>query len=146
MFLNILVAYDGSPTARAALEHAFDLARAQNSKLTVLTVQPPVTPWIALSGASSDRMRAELETWAERRAAEARAAAPDEVIVHTLVRQGHPGAEIVKELESGSYDLVVLGSRGHGRLESEMLGSVNAYVHFHSKVAMLSIDEVPSVP
>src|SRR5919204_1210503 len=144
MFLNILVAYDGSPSARSALEHAFDLARAQNAKLTVLTVKPSVTSWIALSGASSDRMRSELESWAEQRTREARAAAPDDVIVHTLVREGQPGPEIVKELDGGPYDLVVLGSRGHGRLESEVLGSVNAYVHFHSKVAMLSIDEVAS--
>jgi nucleotide-binding universal stress UspA family protein len=141
LFLNILVAYDGSPSSRLAFEQAVDLARAQNSKLTVLTVAPPVSRYAALSGTSAERMNCELESWAANTAAEARAAAPDDVIVHSVVRRGQAGPEIVEELEAGTYDLVVLGCRGHGHLESEVLGSVNAYVHFHSKVPMLSIDE-----
>jgi len=63
------------------------------------------------------------------------------VIVHTVQRHGHAGPEIVAEIESGSYDLVALGSRGRGRVSSEILGSVNAFVHFHTKIPMLSIDE-----
>jgi len=141
VFLNILVAYDGSPSSRAALEHAYELARAENSKLTVLTVAPPPAAYVSLAGASTERMKDELDEWASRLAREAAAAAPDGVIVHTVQRTGHAGPEIVAEIESGSYDLVVLGSRGRGRISSEILGSVNAFVHFHTKIAMLSIDE-----
>jgi nucleotide-binding universal stress UspA family protein len=46
----------------------------------------------------------------------------------------------VAEIESGDYDLVVLGSRGHGRLATEILGSVNNHVHYHSKVPTLTVD------
>jgi nucleotide-binding universal stress UspA family protein len=46
----------------------------------------------------------------------------------------------VAEIESGDYDLVVLGSRGHGRLATEILGSVNNHVHFHSNVPTLTVD------
>jgi nucleotide-binding universal stress UspA family protein len=141
MFLNILVAYDGSRSASAALQQAIDLARTQNSKLTIVTVAPPVSPYAAFAGVSADRMKAELESWAARVGKEAADAAPSDVIVHTVQRTGHVGEEIVKELEAGSCDLVVLGSRGHGRVGSSVLGSVNGYVHFHSKVAMLSIDD-----
>jgi nucleotide-binding universal stress UspA family protein len=140
MFLDILVAYDGSASSQAAFEQAVDLARAQNSKLTVLAVAPPVSPLVGLAGASPDRLKGDAESWAADRVAEARAAAPDDVIVHSVVRVGPVGPEIVKELEAGDYDLLVLGSRGRGRVESEVFGSVNAYVHFHSKVPMLSID------
>jgi hypothetical protein len=38
MLLNILVAIDDSVSARRALEQAVDLARAMNSKLTLITV------------------------------------------------------------------------------------------------------------
>ena len=44
------------------------------------------------------------------------------------------------EIESGDYDLVVLGSRGHGRLTTEILGSVNNHVHYHSHVPTLTVD------
>jgi nucleotide-binding universal stress UspA family protein len=47
------------------------------------------------------------------------------------------GDEIVSEIESGDY---VLGSRGHGRLTTEILGSVNNHVHYHSNVPTLTID------
>jgi hypothetical protein len=33
----------------------------------------------------------------------------------------------------------VLGSRGRGRLVTDLFGSANGYVHFHSKVPLLTI-------
>ena len=43
MFLNVLVAVDGSRSSKLALERAIDLARAMNSKLTLITVAPPLS-------------------------------------------------------------------------------------------------------
>lgn len=71
MFLNILVAIDGSPSARRAVEQAADLARAQNSTLTLMSVAPPVSTYVTLGGVSSEAMAAELEKWADRTVAEA---------------------------------------------------------------------------
>lgn len=68
------------------------------------------------------------------------AAAPAGLTVRTVERNGHVGDEIVAELESGHYDLVVLGSRGHGRLTTELLGSVNNHVHYHSSIPTLTVD------
>ena len=59
--------------------------------------------------------------------------------IHHVERAGRVGEEIVKELEARGYDLIVLGSRGRGRVESNVLGTVNGYVHYHSTVALLSI-------
>jgi nucleotide-binding universal stress UspA family protein len=139
MFLNILVSVDGSPSARLAVEHAVDLARAQNAKLTLMSVAPPVSSYATLGGVSSEKMTAELEQWADRNIAEAAASVPDDVVAHTLRRTGHVGEEIVKELERGRYDLVVLGSRGRGPAREGLFGSVNGYVHFHSRVPVLSV-------
>jgi nucleotide-binding universal stress UspA family protein len=139
VFRSILVAYDASPPARLALEHAIDIARTQNSKLTIVTVAPPVTPYAALGGISPAELENDVGSWADRVAREAVAAAPDEVIVHHVERTGNVGEELVKELKEREYDLIVLGSRGRGRIETNVFGSVNAYVHYHTQTALLSI-------
>lgn len=139
MFNNILVAYDGSSSSRAAAEQAFELAHANNAQVTVLTVAPSVAPLAGLAGVSLDELGAELKQWAERNAREGSSTAPTELNVRTVTRSGHIGEEIVAEIEAGGYDLVVLGSRGRGKLTSELFGSANGYVHFHSRVPLLSI-------
>jgi nucleotide-binding universal stress UspA family protein len=145
VFLNILVGVDRSPSARKAIQQAVDLARAQNSRLTLITVAPPVSAYVTLGGVSREHMAAELERWSERTVAEAAASLPDDIVAHTLQRSGHVGEEIVKELERGRYDLVVLGSRGRGQAREGLFGSVNGHVHFHSRVPVLSVpaDEEP---
>jgi nucleotide-binding universal stress UspA family protein len=140
MFRNILVAYDGSPTSRNALAQAYELAQAEESDVTVVTVAPTVAPLVALAPTSIEGLRAELDQWARTKLDEAKAAAPAGLNVRAVERNGHVGDEIVAEIESGHYDLVVLGSRGHGRLTTEILGSVNNHVHYHSSVPTLTVD------
>jgi nucleotide-binding universal stress UspA family protein len=139
VFLNILVGVDGSPSSGNALSEAVELAQAEGSLLTLICVAPLVSSYVALGGVSSDRMAADLDEWAGQVLEEARSAVPDRVIAHTVQKLGHAGEEIVAELERGSYDLVVLGSRGRGRLQEGFLGSVTGYVHFHSRVPILSV-------
>jgi nucleotide-binding universal stress UspA family protein len=141
MFLNILVALDGSPSSRRALEHAVDLARAGNAKLTLITVAPPLSSYVTLAGVSRETMQAELDKWAADILDEAVRALPDDMTAHTVERSGHPGPEVVRELERGGYDLIVLGTRGRGRAQEGLLGSVNGYLHFHSRVPLLSVPE-----
>ncbi len=140
MFSKILVAYDGSPTSRSALTQAYELAQAEDADVTVVTVAPTVAPLAAIAPVSIEGLRAELDRWARTTLDEARAAAPDGLTVRAVERSGHVGDEIVAEIESGDYDLVVLGSRGHGRLATEILGSVNNHVHYHSNVPTLTVD------
>jgi len=140
MFRNILVAYDGSPTSRSALARAYELGNAEDADVTIVTVAPAVAPLVEIAPVSLDGLRAELHQWARKQLDEARAAAPAGLTVRTVERNGHAGDEIVAELESGHYDLVVLGSRGHGRLTTELLGSVNNHVHYHSSVPTLTVD------
>ena len=141
MFLNILVAVDGSPSSKRALEQAVDLARAMNSKLTLITVAPPISHYVPLAGVSSETMRKELDRWAQDILDQAVAAVPDDVIAHKVQPIGHPGPKILEEIERGRYDLVVLGSRGRGRAQEGLLGSVNGYLHFHSGVPLLSVPD-----
>ena len=139
VFLNILVGLDSSEEARRALGYAVELAQAGNAKLTLMTVAPPVSSYVTLAGLSPEVMSEELDRWAGGVLAEAEAAVPDGVLVHRIEGRGHPGPEIVAELHRGGYDLIVLGSRGRGRAQEGLLGSVNGYVHFHATVPLLTV-------
>lgn len=139
MFLNILVAVDDSESSHRALEHAAQLAEAGNARLTLITVAPPVPVFVAFGGLSSDVLTTEAARWADRVVKSALPTLPPDVVAHTVTPHGHPGPEIVAELRRGTYDLVVLGSRGRGRAREELLGSVNAYVHFHAEIPVLSV-------
>jgi nucleotide-binding universal stress UspA family protein len=139
VFLDILVAIDGSPSARAALEQAIDLARALNAKLTLIAVTPLPSHFVELAGVSAEEMQEELDAWGARTLKEAEALVPDDVIAHRVQRSGRPGPEILAEVRRGAYDLVVLGTRGRGRAQENLLGSVNGYLHFHAEVPLLSV-------
>jgi nucleotide-binding universal stress UspA family protein len=141
MFLNILVALDGSPSSLRALERAAELAEAGNAKLTLMSVAPPPSSYVTLAGVSPEAMQAEIDRWAAHVLDEAAASLPDDVVPHRIQARGHAGHEILKELKRGSYDLVVLGSRGRNRAQENLLGSVNGYIHFHGHVPLLSVPE-----
>jgi len=146
VFLNILVAVDGSRSSDRALESAVELARAMRSKLTILTVAPPLAHYVTFAGVSSETLRRDLDRWAEKILNEAAALVPDDVIAHRVQRTGHAGPEILAEIKRGEYDLAVLGSRGRGRAQEGLLGSVNLYLHFHAHVPLLSVPDDPNPP
>jgi nucleotide-binding universal stress UspA family protein len=141
MFLNILVAVDGSAASGRTLAAAADLARAENSRLTLITVAPNVSRYSALGGVNPDTLEGDLDKQAARILAEAKASLSEDIIAHTVQCRGQAGPEIVKEIARGGYDLVVIGSRGRGRAREGFLGSVNGHLHFHARVPILSVPE-----
>ncbi len=52
---------------------------------------------------------------------------------------GKPGKSIVNEAKEGSYDLIVVGSRGLGAVNEFLLGSVSDYVVDHSEIPVLVV-------
>jgi nucleotide-binding universal stress UspA family protein len=148
MFRNVLVGYDGSPHAQRALDEAIEIARADRSALTVMTVVPPVTPFagvgtLAYGGAAMVRVEGELEHDFEQCLVDAVERVPDDVPVTRILAHGRPGPEIVRQARAGHNDLVVVGSRGRGTARSLVLGSVSSYVLHHLSGAALVIHEDP---
>ena len=136
VYRNILVAVDGSPDAEAALAHAGALARDQRARLTLLTAIPPL-PATALLATGAAPPRSEVvRHYAEllRRAA---ARCPQDVSVTTLLVEGPPARALIERARSGEFDLIVMGSHGHGRLHSALLGCVSQKVLHASPIPVL---------
>jgi len=138
MFRSILVALDGSPAAAKALEQAIDLARSEGARLTLISVAD--LPRWRFSGfplAVPFPNETELEREAEQIVERAEALVPEDVPVSTVVRRGPVVKAILKRIETGEHDLVVVGSRGLGPAGSLLLGSVSRGVLAGSPVPML---------
>jgi nucleotide-binding universal stress UspA family protein len=139
MFRSILIAWDGSRHAKRALNEAIDIARAQGSRLTLLTVAAPVHVWAGPYAPSVPED--ELARAAEKIAEEGEALVPDGIAVSSRTAEGSPGPELLKRAEAANHDLIVMGSRGRGAVRSVVLGSVSHYVLNHSKVPVLIVQD-----
>ncbi len=138
MFRSILVAVDGSPAATAALMQAIDLARTEGARLTLISVAAPPR-WQVAAGPYYVPLPAEdeLERAARETLDRAEALVPEGVPVSTAFRRGRIAEEILKRVETGEHDLVVIGSRGLGRAGALLLGSVSRAVLAGSPVPVL---------
>jgi nucleotide-binding universal stress UspA family protein len=143
MFKRILVAYDGSENASQALSEAVDLARANDAELTLLNVAPAIGNWVftgpVTPAVNLELVQKEIEETARNELEDAVEGLPDDVRVTSRAVTGQAGPEIVRLAKEGNHDLVVVGSRGRGEVESLFLGSVSQHVSHASPVPVLIV-------
>ncbi len=139
-YRKILVAYDGSSSAKNALSLAAQLAREGNSWIKVLAVVPVYEGDLELIGVSN--IKDTLEGPGKELLAEARKIADEEdVHILTNMAQGEPYEKIVEVAEDEYCDLIVIGRRGQSNLERELMGSVTARVIGHTLKDVLVVPE-----
>jgi nucleotide-binding universal stress UspA family protein len=68
-------------------------------------------------------------------------ALPDDISVTSIVVAGHPANVILARLSEGRHDLLVMGTRGLGRVGSALLGSVSQAVLHKAQVPVLVVRE-----
>lgn len=130
--MKILLAYDGFEHSRDALKETAKLAGNGKGEITVLSVVPPDARGSKSGGHVMLRPHAHEDV----------ARAHAYLRVHGLASEmkmeaGDPAELIVAEASAGGYDLVVVGSRGHGTLGRLFLGSVSAEVVAHAPCPVL---------
>jgi nucleotide-binding universal stress UspA family protein len=145
-YRHVLVAFDGSPDSELALEHAVGLSQAFRSRLALVAVvpPPPAFAWQAPGGvrAAHDAQMDELDKGLR----EAADAIPDDLPVTTRLLDGDPAHEILRAAREGEHDLIVMGSRGRGRVTAALLGSVSQRVMHESPVPVMIVHRPHDTP
>ncbi len=151
--MRILLAVDGSPSATRARDLVASLPWPEGSVVRVLAaldIAPALWggPWIPAIPAGADAYEAEalreLTSVIETTRAPLEAAG---LTVETDLVRGTPALAIPDEARIWKPDLTVVGSRGHGPLESALLGSVSSAVvdHAYAPVLVARGDHVRSI-
>lgn len=139
--MKILIAVDGSDYTQRMLSYLGTHGpwNGPEHAYTVVTVVPSIMPRAA-SMFTKDTLDAYYRDEAEavfapvREALSARGTKAD-----FLPLVGQPAEEIAKAADRGAYDLLVMGSHGHGSFGGLVLGSVATKVLSHCTVPVLLV-------
>lgn len=138
--MKILLAVDGSPYTKKMLAYltTHDLF-TQGNDYTVFTVQPVLPP--RARAAVGKEIVAKYYT---EEAEKILAPVSKFLLRHGIDAQsswkiGHAGETIAKFADSGQFDLLIMGSHGHGTLVNLVMGSVATAVLAHCKVPVLLV-------
>lgn len=139
MYANILLGVDGSKNALHAAKMAGNLARNVKSEIIrIVVASEPVPPYLGepnLQTAISARMKEADEIL--KKAIEIVGEIPGEV--HTEILEGSPAEAILDVARTRKSDLIVMGSRGLGRLAGALLGSQSQKVVHHAPCPVLIV-------
>ncbi len=139
--MKILLAVDGSEYTKKMLAYLAtheELFSAHN-QYTLLTVNPQLPPR-ARAAVGKDLVDAYHREEAEKVLAPvAKFLLRHGIDAKTLTKVGHAGETISKTADSGKFDLLVMGSHGHGTLGNLVMGSVATQVLANSKVPVLLV-------
>ncbi len=139
-YRKILVAYDGSGSAKNALALAGKLARQEKSWIKVVAVVPRYAGEIELIGVRN--IKDLIDGAGGKLLADAREIARSEDIhILTDLKQGEPFEKIVSVAEEENCDLIVMGRCGRNHLERELMGSVTARVIGHTTKNVMVVPE-----
>ena len=118
---KILYATDLSESAKTALAWAMSLAEKYDAGISTIHIMPDLIKEMS-AGMGYDL---EAHFGADRLTefnVKGKSAARDSVVKR--IKAGHPVQEIVEAAVEGGYDLVIMGSHGHGFIDKILLGSV----------------------
>jgi nucleotide-binding universal stress UspA family protein len=139
MFERILLAVDGSEHALHAARVAAELTRAMKSEqLRIVVCFEGIPSYLGepnLQKAIDQRVLASNEIL--QQAVEAAGELPAEV--HTELIEGDPAEAIIEVASTRESNLIVMGSRGLGRLAGLVLGSTSQKVVSHAPCPVLIV-------
>ena len=139
--MKILLPVDGSNYTKKMLAYlvTHDEVFHTNNDFTVLTVQPPVPPRARAAvgkeivdnyhSSESEKVIAPVHKFLLRHGINAK----------TSTKVGQIGETIGKFADDGKFDILIMGSHGHGTIVNMVMGSVATKVLANSKTPVLLI-------
>ena len=141
MYSRILVPIDGSENSNRALRHALYLGSNLSSKLIVLYISE-IPPMVYVQSQKiidsiNNTLTEEIKKIFEHVDLEAQ---NYKAVYETVVLKGNPIASVINEYaDKNDIDIIVMGSRGRGKVKTAISGSVAHEVFYHTKKPLLIV-------
>ncbi len=139
--MKILLAVDGSTYTKKMLAYlaTHEELLAPTSSFTLLTVQPQLPP-----RARSVVGKEAADAYYREESEKVLGPATQFLVRHginpkSVAKVGHAGETLCKAANAGGFDLVVMGSHGHGVFGNLVMGSLATQVLSQSKVPVLLV-------
>ncbi len=137
MFSNLLVAVDGSESAKKAFEKSIYLAQNCNSKVDIVHV---VQCELGGDSANTFELIEELKENAKKMLEEYKnQAAKNNIPIQIMVIQGDPAQVIIELAKTKNYDLIIMGTRGRSAFQELLIGSVSQKVMHHASCPVMVV-------
>ncbi len=139
--MNILLAVDGSAYTKKMLAYlaAHDELLGTQHQYSAITVHPALPPRARAAlgkdavdhyfAEQSEKVLGPVDKFLQRKG----------VTIKRIAKVGAAGETIGHAADVGKYDLLVMGSHGHGALATLVMGSVTTQVLAHSEVPVLIV-------
>ena len=138
MFNNVLVAVDGSEHGLKAARVAGEMARRLQADLWVVVAYDPVPTYIGqpnLQEAITARLAYSTNILSAAQAEIGKIPGA----IRTEALEGPPAEAILNVADTRAVDLIIMGTRGLGRLASVVIGSQSQKVIAHAKCPVLLV-------
>ncbi len=136
---KILLATDGSRDAELALSTAVDLTNSTKSELHVVTVAPGYPSYDVRNPAVVEQLRQRAEDILEDQIKKVEQIGGKVAQKHLRVSERYRAEQIVRVAQDIEAGLIVIGSRGLGRIRRALMGSVSDSVVRHAHCPVLVV-------
>jgi len=137
MIKKILVPLDGSKNSIKALSNAIQLAKQTDASITGLSVIQAFPTEMGLARTIIGKIQ--TKHYKHYMAIAKGMCTKKNVRFLDMIEYGEEGRTIVSFAHKNRFDLIVMGSRGMGKLGELFLGSTSNYVMHSSKIPVLII-------
>lgn len=139
--MKILLAVDGSSYTKKMLAYLATHAEmfGTNNRITLINVQAPLPPRARAAVGADMAKQYHDEEAAKVINPVLKFLKRHDITPDVITKVGHAGELIAKAADSGKYDLLVMGSHGHGALANLVMGSVATTVVAHCGVPVMLV-------